>query len=302
MEKILQISQLCKRYGNLKALDNLNLEVRKGQILGLLGPNGSGKTTTLAIVLGTLFPDSGSYSWFEQGVHSRLLTKVGALLETPNFYPYLNAIQNLKIVAHIKGIPNPDFTKILSAVNLLERAHSPFVSYSFGMKQRLAIGAAMVGDPEVLIFDEPTNGLDPEGIIEIRDIIINIAKSGKTILMASHILSEVEKICSHIAILKKGKLLAYGPVGSIIHSKKTFVLGSSPESIPDLKEMLEKQTWAEDISINPQQQIELVTKMEIPAAQINAFCFENRIILNHLEEKKKKLEEEFIEIMQNNPL
>jgi ABC-type multidrug transport system ATPase subunit len=302
MEKILQIDQLCKRYGNLKALDHLSLEVRKGQILGLLGPNGSGKTTTLGIVLGTLFADSGTYSWFEQGVQSNQLTRVGALLETPNFYPYLNAIQNLKIIAHIKGIPNPDYTKILKAVNLLERAHSPFVSYSFGMKQRLAIGAAMVGDPEVLIFDEPTNGLDPEGIIEIRDIILNIARTGKTIIMASHILSEVEKICSHIAILKKGKLLAYGPVGSIIHSKKTFVLGSDPKNTSDLLNLLGKQEWTEDLSMNAQQLIELVTKIEIPAGQINALCFENQIILHHLEEKKKKLEEEFIEIIQTHPL
>jgi ABC-2 type transport system ATP-binding protein len=301
MEKVLHIERLTKSYGNLIALDNLSLEVKKGQILGLLGPNGSGKTTTLGIILGTLFPDSGEYSWFGKGKDSHQLIKVGSLLETPNFYPYLHAYDNLKIIAHIKGVEFPNFDKILAEVNLLDRAKSPFMTYSFGMKQRLAIAAALIGDPEVLIFDEPTNGLDPEGIKEIREIILRIANTGKTIIMASHILDEVEKICTHVAILKKGKLLAFGPVGSIINQKTNFVLATLPENTNSLFELLQNQSWSEDLLINENQQIELVSKIEITGDQINSLCFKNHIVLKHLQEKKKRLEEEFLEIIQNNP-
>src|SRR5690606_17499858 len=201
---VLTIQNLSKNYGKIKAICNLSFTVEKGNIYGILGPNGSGKTTTLGIILGITKNDAGSFNWFDGLKGKDARQKIGALLETPNFYPYLNADENLAIIAHIKKMNRHRFDDLLSLVDLTQRRHSPFRTYSLGMKQRLAIAASMVGDPEVLIFDEPTNGLDPLGIAEVRNVIVKIARQGKTILMASHILDEVEKICSHVAILKQG--------------------------------------------------------------------------------------------------
>lgn len=296
--KVLQINQLSKNYGALKALDGLELSIEKGQTFGLLGPNGSGKTTTLGIVLGTIFSDGGDYSWFEEGKSHSLLTKVGALLETPNFFPYLNAYDNLKVIAHVRQVKNPDFEGILKLVNLQERGKSKFANYSYGMKQRLAIGAALIGDPEVLILDEPTNGLDPEGIIEVREIILKIARTGKTIIMASHILDEVEKICSHVAILRRGKLLANGPVGSIIHNKPLFLLGAP--SGDKMVKILSELKWINEFHLGENNLWEVTTEENISGELINKTFSESGIYLSHIQMKKKRLEEEFIEIVSRN--
>jgi len=196
---VLSIKNLTKSYGKLTAVDGLNLEIEKGHIYGLLGPNGSGKTTTLGIILDILRPDDGTYEWFEGEYGDKARMKIGAILETPNFYPYLNASENLDIVRRIKRVSNVDYDELLEVVNLAHRKKSAFRTYSLGMKQRLAIAATMIGDPEVLIFDEPTNGLDPQGIAEVRNILSRIASMGNTVIMASHILDEVEKICDHVA-------------------------------------------------------------------------------------------------------
>jgi ABC-type multidrug transport system ATPase subunit len=216
---VLTVKNLTKSYGQLVALESLNLNVEAGQVFGLLGPNGSGKTTLLGILLDVLHPSSGTFTWFDgtEGEHVR--RRIGAFLETPNFYPYLNADQNLSLVASIKRVSNPPLDSLLELVQLKDRHRSPFRTYSLGMKQRLALAACLVGDPVVLILDEPTNGLDPEGMVEVRHIIQKIAAQGKTIILASHILDEVEKICSHVAIIKKGKLLAAGAIGSILSDK-----------------------------------------------------------------------------------
>lgn len=296
--KILQINHVSKNYGTLKALDGLELSIEKGQVFGLLGPNGSGKTTTLGIVLGTIFPDGGDYSWFEEGKSHHLLTKVGALLETPNFFPYLNAYDNLKIVAHVRQVENPDFEGILQLVNLKERGRSKFANYSYGMKQRLAIGAALIGNPEVLILDEPTNGLDPEGIIEVREIILKIAGTGKTIIMASHILDEVEKICSHVAILRRGKLLASGHVGAIIHNKPLFLLGAEDQE--KMVQLLGQLRWVAKYQPAENKLWEVTTEEDISGELINRTFADNGIYLSHLQMRKKRLEEEFIEIVSRN--
>lgn len=292
---ILKITNLQKNYGSLKALDGLDLTIEKGQAFGILGPNGSGKTTTLGIVLGTLFANGGDYSWFESGKSNDLLKRVGSLLETPNFFPYLNAYDNLKIIAHIREVENPGYDAILKLVNLAERGHSNFSTYSFGMKQRLAIGAALIGDPEVLILDEPTNGLDPQGIIEVREIIQKIAKSGKTIIMASHILDEVEKICSHVAILNKGRLIATGPVGAIIHNKPMYIVGGS--DIELINNTLGRCAWVQDKIILDNNLIEITTDEHVSGEFINKFFYDNDIILSHIQLRRKRLEEEFIEIV-----
>lgn len=291
---VLQIQNLTKKYGTITAVNNLSLTIKAGEIYGLLGPNGSGKTTTLGMILGIIQPDNGSYNWFEgNNKEDDARKRIGTLLETPNFYPYMNAIKNLEIVAHIKKAKNVPYKELLELVNLYHRKSHSFKNYSLGMKQRLAIAAAMIGEPDILIFDEPTNGLDPQGIAEVRHTINKIAQQGKTIIMASHILDEVEKICSHVAIIKNGNLLAMGTVGSIISNDKQIEV--SADNLPQLQEILKenpnilKQILDDKI-------LTLTTTEATTAAAINEICFQNNITLSHLLVKKKSLEAEFLEI------
>jgi ABC-type multidrug transport system ATPase subunit len=215
MSHLLTTSQLSKRYGSIQALDGLSLDVPKGSVYGILGPNGSGKTTTLGIVLGVIRPDSGSWSWFGEDPRPEHLRRVGSLLEKPNFLPYLTGERNLKLVAGIRGTDYGDIDFVLQKTGLYDRRKSTFQTYSFGMKQRLALAAALLGDPEVLVLDEPTNGLDPQGIFDVRQLILDEARSGRTVILASHILDEVEKVCTHVAVLSKGRLLASGPIDDL---------------------------------------------------------------------------------------
>ncbi|MEM9328340.1 MAG: ATP-binding cassette domain-containing protein, partial [Bacteroidota bacterium] len=204
MTTTLEIEGLSKRFGRIQAVNQLNLTVKPGQVFGILGPNGSGKTTTLGMILDVVAPTAGAYRWFDgkDPVESRRL--IGAILETPCFYSYLTAVQNLRIVAHIKKKGKDRIDQVLHQVNLYDRKDDKFKTYSLGMKQRLSIAAALIADPPVLILDEPTNGLDPEGIAEVRSLISSIASEGKTIIMASHLLDEVQKVCSHFCVLRKG--------------------------------------------------------------------------------------------------
>ncbi|NJN78138.1 MAG: ABC transporter ATP-binding protein [Saprospiraceae bacterium] len=291
---ILSIQNLTKEYGVITAVNNLSLEIKQGEIYGLLGPNGSGKTTTLGMILGIIHPKSGHYEWFEGEYKEHDARKrIGTLLETPNFYPYMNAIQNLEIVAIIKKAKNVPYDDLLKLVNLYHRKTSPFKAYSLGMKQRLAIAAALIGDPDVLIFDEPTNGLDPQGIAEVRETIREIASRGKTIIMASHILDEVEKICTHVAIIKNGNLLATGTVGSIISSDKQIEVAA--ENNEYLQLILERHPKIFKMKLD-NNILTLSTDEEVTSGEINKICFENDITLTHLMVKKKSLEAEFLEI------
>ena len=289
----LTVSKLSKRYGSLMALDGLDLAVEAGQVFGLLGPNGSGKTTLLGIVLDVLRPSGGSFTWFEGGEGTNPRRRIGALLETPNFYPYLNADQNLAIVASIKRAPNPPVDALLELVQLKERRRSAYRTYSLGMKQRLALAACLVGDPDVLILDEPTNGLDPEGMVEVRHIILKIAGQGKTIILASHMLDEVEKICSHVAIIKRGRLLAAGAVGSILSDQPNVEVGAA--DIEKLFQLLSHVPMVRKITRNDNRLLlELIP--EGNPAELNRLVFENGIILDHLISKRQSLEMEFLEI------
>jgi ABC-2 type transport system ATP-binding protein len=291
---ILQISNLTKKYGRITAVKNLSLTVNKGNIYGILGPNGSGKTTTLGVVTGIIRPNEGEYSWFGgEGSNDNARKKIGTLLETPNFYPYLDAIRNLEIIAHIKKVKKPRIDELLELVNLSNRKKSKFQTYSLGMKQRLAIAGAMIGDPEVLIFDEPTNGLDPQGIAEVRNTIKSIAAMDKTILMASHILDEVEKICSHVAIIKNGVLLAEGTVGSIINEDVTVEIGAADiESLKDAIHRIDQIKNIEEANGN----LHLSVSKDFNPAELNRLAFEKGIILTHLVKRQKSLEAEFLEI------
>ena len=226
MNNILEIQNLSKRYPGVQALDHVSLAVEAGSTFGLLGPNGSGKTTTLGIVLDVLKASGGSFSWFGQPLSRATKRRIGAILETPNFYPYLSAQQNLKIVADIKGVNHSHIEPVLETIGLLARRNSLFKGFSLGMKQRLALGAALLGNPEVLVLDEPTNGLDPEGIAEVRELIRKVAGMGKTIIIASHLLDEVQKVCTHVAVLQKGRLKVSGPVDTILNQQDQVIIST----------------------------------------------------------------------------
>lgn len=294
---VLQTNELSKRYGPINAVNRLSLKVEEGQILGILGPNGSGKTTFLGMVLDIIQKDSGSYSWFDGKYGENSRKNLGALLETPNFYPYKNAIDNLKIIAHIKKVKNPRIEELLEIVNLAHRKTSPFRAYSLGMKQRLGIAGAMIGNPDVLIFDEPTNGLDPQGIAEVRETIVNIGKQGKTIIMASHILDEVEKVCTHVAIIKNGNHLISGPVGSIISDDVQVEIAAS--NLDGLKNMLSNDSRISQLK-EKEGKLILYVDSEFSTAEINQMAHNNGITLTHLVAKAKSLESEFLEITNKN--
>ncbi len=290
---VLQIQGLTKRYGAITAVNNLSLDIEAGSVYGLLGPNGSGKTTTLGTVLGIIRQDAGTFCWFEGRYGDQERMHIGALLETPNFYPYLSPVKNLEITAHIKKIAAPKIDALLELVNLAQRRDSSFTTFSFGMKQRLAIAAALIGDPEVLIFDEPTNGLDPQGIAEVREIIQRIAGEGKTIIMASHILDEVEKVCSHVAIIKRGKLLASGEVGAILSNDRQVDIAA--DNLGRLREVLANLPGINSI-LEKNKLLQLQVSPDLTAAQLNRLAFDNGVVINHLVMKPKSLESEFLEI------
>jgi len=295
---VLQIDNLTKNYGNLRALDNLSLTIEAGNIYGLLGPNGSGKTTTLGIILGILAKSSGTFEWFDGRLGDKYRMQIGAILETPNFYPYLNAQKNLEIVQDIKQSENDNIEELLETVNLAHRKKSKFRTYSLGMKQRLAIAATLIGSPDVVIFDEPTNGLDPEGIAEVRNILKRVADSGKTVIMASHLLDEVEKICTHVAIIQHGHLRATGEVGKIFTDDTTLIISSN--DLDGLKNVLSSRSYIKDLVQIENNIVECQMDAAITAEEICRLAFDNNIMLTRLETRKRRLEDDFLELTKGN--
>lgn len=298
-ETILEISNLKKVYKDTTAIRNLSFTVQKGQVFGLLGPNGSGKTTTLGILLGVLRQTEGSFSWFGNGDKDENRRRIGALLETPNFYPYLSARDNLVVAAKIKGMSNYEerIDEILRRVNLYERRKSKFRTFSLGMKQRLALASTMLSDPDVYVLDEPTNGLDPEGIAEIRNIILDIAKEGKTIIIASHILDEVEKVCTHVAILRKGDLLQIGSIREILTQDRLVMLKSQ-----DLHHLAETLRDFPECEFVKEEAGELLITLNenVDPSEINKKLSDRGIYLSGIKEHRKNLESTFLEIIKDN--
>lgn len=290
---VLQTQQLSKNYGRLKAVDKLDLVIPKGSVFGLLGPNGSGKTTTLGMLLDVIQPSSGDYNWFGEMGTKEQRKKIGAILETPIFYPYLSAHKNLEIVALIKEVSVDRVNPVLEQVGLGDRKNDKFKTYSLGMKQRLSIASALLCDPEVMILDEPTNGLDPQGIAEIRTLIIDIAKQGKTIVLASHLLDEVQKVCSDFAVLKSGKLIYTGKVADVTKGDSKVVV----ESSTDLKPILENCSLVVESNRLFNNQFEVKMIESKTAADLNGYLFENNIIISHLETQSKSLEKQFLELL-----
>ena len=293
METVLSVSKLTKNFGKLCAVNQLDLEVKRGQVFGMLGPNGSGKTTTLGMLMGVVNPTSGSFSWFGEPATHLTRRRIGAVLEHPIFYPYLSGQKNLELNAMIKGADPANIPKVLDIVELTTRKDDKYRTYSLGMKQRLAIASALVNDPIILILDEPTNGLDPMGIAEIREIIKRIAADGKTIILASHLLDEVQKVCTHFAVLKRGTLMHIGPV----------------DDVGKGEEIVEVQAYHDDLGVLLQEFVgsgtikkengffQVMMKEGFHSNDLNRFLFDKGIVASHLATRKKSLEKQFLEIL-----
>jgi ABC-type multidrug transport system ATPase subunit len=293
LETVLSIQNLTKKFGKLTAVNQLNLEVKQGEVFGMLGPNGSGKTTTLGMLMGVVNPTVGNFTWFGKESTNETRKKIGAVLEHPIFYPYLTGQRNLELTAMIKGATPEHIAKVLNVVELTERKDDKYKTYSLGMKQRLAIASALLNDPIVLILDEPTNGLDPMGIAEIRQIIKKIAADGKTIILASHLLDEVQKVCSHFAILRKGNLVHSGPVDEVGKGEEVVeVLAYHDDLSIVLQEFVGTMTLTKENS-------SFLVKMKdgFHSQDLNRFLFERGIVASHLLTQKKSLEKQFLEIL-----
>ena len=297
MQKILEIKNLTKKFGSFTAVNDISFEVEKGNVYGLLGPNGSGKSTTLGMILNVLNPTHGTWKWFGKEGNNQSLKRIGAIIESPKFYPYLSAQKNLEIVANIKEVPYSKIDEKLELVGLLDRKKNKFAEYSLGMKQRLAIAGALLNDPEVLILDEPTNGLDPQGIIQIRELIQKIAESGTTIILASHLLDEVEKVCTHVVGLKQGKMLFAGEVDNLNNSFGTIEIMADDQEM--LMNALNQMPYFNSVS-QKHKFIEAKLNQEISTSELNKMLFEKGIYISHLVNRKDSLENQFFQLIQEN--
>lgn len=299
METILSLKNLDKKYGAVHAVNNLSFDIQKGNVYGILGPNGSGKSTTLGIILNVVNRTSGEFSWFDGKLSTHeALKKVGAIIERPNFYPYMTATQNLALICKIKGISTEKIDEKLTTVNLFERRNSKFKTFSLGMKQRLAIASALLNDPEILILDEPTNGLDPQGIHEIREIIKKIAANGTTILLASHLLDEVEKVCSHVVVIRKGVKLYAGRVDEMTASNGLLELKIDTKE-DELIAFLENHDSILKVAKDHETIIATLSK-NLSASEINKDLFNKGFVLSHLVKRKPSLEQQFLDLTKNN--
>ncbi|MFZ4522900.1 MAG: ABC transporter ATP-binding protein [Bacteroidales bacterium] len=297
METVLSINNISKRYGKIRAVNDLSLEVKKGQVFGILGPNGSGKTTTLSIILELIKANSGTFQWFGKAPSKESRKRIGSVIESPNFFPYLSPVVNLQIVADIKDLGYEDIDRVLNLTGLYERRNTRFKTFSFGMKQRLAVASALLGNPDVLILDEPTNGLDPQGIAHIRELILLIAREGTTIIIASHLLDEIQKICSHVAVLSKGKKLFDGKVSEVLAISDSYELSSG--NIAHLSAAILAHP-AFQSQVPGEGKIQVYFKNEVNPGELNQFFFQQGITLTHLAERKRSLEQHFLELLDQN--
>ncbi|WP_343668516.1 ATP-binding cassette domain-containing protein [Chitinophaga sp.] len=293
---ILTLRNISKRYGSLQALREVSFEVPRGSVFGILGPNGSGKTTLLGIVTDVLKADIGDFTLFDQLPTAMQRRQIGTLLETPNFYHYLSGYRNLQITAAVKQRDENDIARVLEIAGLSARQHAAFKTYSLGMKQRLAIANTLLGDPDVLILDEPSNGLDPAGIAEVRGLIKQLAQSGKTIIMASHLLDEVEKVCTHVAVLQKGKLLTSGPVNTVMVREDFVEIGSG--DMKGLEALIRQHPLFGHLAATDGV-LQVFFSEPVAPGELNSWLAGQGIWLNHLHVRRKSLESAFLEMTQN---
>jgi len=294
LNNVVTTQNLSKHYGRIHAVDDLSISIPERSVFGLLGPNGSGKTTTLGMLLDVVNPTAGTYSWFGNYSKKENRQKIGSILETPAFYPYLSAVSNLKIIAEIKSIPDANLDEVLKLTGLFDRRHSAYRTFSLGMKQRLALASALLCDPRVMILDEPTNGLDPRGIAEIRELIKNIAGQGKTIILASHLLDEVQKVCTHFAVLDRGKLLHTGLVNE--SSPEEYIVELSAEDNNRLGEILD--SFPGKVKMELYQNRFIITLSDkTTIGELSKFVYEHGLILTHLVSRQRSLESQFLELV-----
>jgi ABC-2 type transport system ATP-binding protein len=292
---VIETTGLTKRYGDVLAVDAISFSVERGQVFGFLGPNGSGKTTTIGMLLGIITPTAGEVRLLgltgRVGLH-QARQRIGATLETPNFYPYLNGWDNLRLVANLKGVGRRGIAEVLELVGLSDRRRDRFHTYSLGMKQRLAIAATLLGNPELVILDEPANGLDPDGIREIRDLIVALGAQGKTVFVSSHLLNEVERSCTHVAILRKGRVVRQSSVQDLLRSATVLELRA------DVPERLRLATLAHPgvVSATIVGDTVVVRMDDGDAAALNRFLAGQGIYVSHLAPRRSSLEDAFIEL------
>jgi len=297
-ENILVTRGLTKRFGNNKksitAVDNLDLEVHRGEVFGFLGPNGSGKTTTIGMLRGLIWLTTGSIEFFgdEKSKPAKLLRKVGVVMDTPSFFPYLSGLNNLRYFAIITNCAGRgDIDKAIEMVGLNERAKDKVRTYSMGMKQRLSVALALMHDPELVILDEPTNGLDPAGIIEFRETIRRLHGNGKTVFLSSHLLSEVEKVCSHVALINRGRILATGSVEELLGRTKAIWLKVSDAD--GAVRLLESVEWIKSVK-KKETGLVVAEAEEERAYEINELLISNGIHVNETKISEGSLEDFFL--------
>jgi ABC-2 type transport system ATP-binding protein len=293
---VIETNGLSKDFGSILAVDNLSLSVPKGSVFGLLGPNGAGKTTIIGILLGLITPRSGKFSLFGEEMDGSIesaLQRIGATMETPSFYPYLSGLDNLRYFQQVAGHNDAaELDSLLELVNLHSRRHSKFATYSLGMKHRLGIAYALLGDPELLLLDEPTNGLDPNGMAEVRRLLQDLGDGDRTVLLASHLLHEVEQVCDSVAILSKGRVIAQGLVSELIARKSTVRLATTDDE--SAATILNSLDWvgsvlAEDGGL-------LVEADPTRTSELSAALARSAIYVSELRALDTSLEEYFLEV------
>ncbi len=297
MEYVIETNNLTKIYNNkIKAVDNLNLRVRAGEIYGFLGPNGAGKTTTLKMLLGLIKPTSGSASILGKAPGTpESLSLLGSLVESPAFYPYLSGRDNLRVIADYSGAPRSRIDEVLEIVDLKDRAKDKFKGYSLGMKQRLGVAATLLKDPQILILDEPTNGLDPKGMAEMRELIRNLGQGNRTVLLSSHLLNEVEQICDRVGVIQQGRLIAEGTI-SELKGSGVLLVRATPADLAlsmlrnlDYIEKIEERDGALLISTDPSM-----------VAEINRLLVQSGVAVSELHPTSQSLEEVFLNLTEVN--
>ena len=301
---IVRTNGLTKRFGKaakqIVAVDDLTIEVRQGNIFGFLGPNGSGKTTTIGLLLGLIRPTSGSIELFGQDISQdlpSLLRRTSAVLENSSFYPYLSGRNNIEVFARMMGgVPDSRIDEVLETVGLKKRAKSKVKTYSLGMRQRLAIAIALLNDPELIILDEPTNGLDPSGIIEIRDLISELGQQGKTIFLSSHLLHEVEQVCNHVAILNKGRVIAQGPVDELLHRGRMLQMRVS--DVGAAVALLMDIDWIKSIEMEEEEGLIFVEAEEERFPDVNKMLVKGDIRVMEMKKSEESLEDFFLEAIE----
>ena len=293
---VIQTDGLTKRYGGIVAVDGLSLEVPRGQIFGLLGPNGSGKTTTMGMLLGLVKPTMGRFSLFGGSKsHQDALHRVGAIVETPSFYPYLSGRDNLAYYQGLSGTGDrKELDGLLKQVGLADRAHSRFRTYSLGMKQRLGLAYALLGDPELLFFDEPTNGMDPAGMAEVREMIRSLGTSDRTVLFSSHLLHEVEQVCDSVAILSEGKLIAQGKVADLVKSRAGERVRMRTTDNAKAVEVLSALDWVGDVTVDGESVV--VTAPGERSSELSAALGRSEVYVTEMAADEMSLEQYFLDI------